>query len=123
MNRYGSLIHIERTTAQDHCAILIGMGKYAEHRCHADVRMSPVVGFYVAMDRLRDSAVQGVSGFLRDDDTGSRTVRYMNTFDAETEMANRVQWIPNERITWDYTGGIVAAPLGFICDCIFCLAQ
>jgi hypothetical protein len=37
---YGSLIHMVRVTAQDHCAILFGPGKFAEHRCHADVQMS-----------------------------------------------------------------------------------
>lgn len=119
--RYGSLIHMHRLVARDHCAILFGMGKFAEHRCHADNRMSDTVGPFLAMDSLRDPPIPGLVGFLRDNLHGSRSLRYVQLIDPATDAFYRTHWIANERVLWDYSGGTDDEPLGFVCDCSYCL--
>ena len=117
---YGSLIHMVRVTAQDHCAILFGPGKFAEHRCHADVQMSDHVGPWVSLFELRGYE-PGDIGLVMDP-TGHRPIRFRRTYDEVTMRLHRRFWEAGERICWDYSGGDNWGGTGpqFDCDCIHC---
>ena len=119
---YGSLIHMIRVTAQDHCAILFGPGKFAEHRCFADVQMSDHVGPSVSLELLQDYEAEDIG--LVVDPTGHRPIRFRRTYDEDEMRMHRVYWTAGERICWDYSGGDSwgGASAAFDCDCVHCEA-
>ena len=119
---YGSLIHVVRVTAQDHCAILFGPGKFAEHRCQADVQISDHVGPGYSLELLQDYEAGNI-GLVLDPD-GHHLMRFRRTYDEDRMRYHRVYWEEGERICWDYSGGDNWRGVGpvFVCDCVVCLA-
>jgi len=98
-----SLVRLRRVGARDHCAILFGMGRFCEHRCYADVRLSNRPGPTLSLVALQEGTVGNPVGYVPHPD-GHRPRRWVFPVDEAVDAPYRTKWVQGERVCKDYAG-------------------
>jgi len=119
---HSSLVRLRRVGARDHCAILFGMGRFCEHRCFADVRLSNRPGPPLSLMHLQAGTPWNPVGYVIYPH-GHRPLRWVFPVDEDIDTPYRTHWVEGERVCKDYAGSAEWAgedPV-FECDCVYCL--
>ena len=114
-----SLVRLRRQGARDHCAIFFGMGRFAEHRCFADVRLSNRPGPPLSVVSLQAGIAGNAVGYMPAAD-GFRPLRWVFPVDEEADRPYRQGWVEGERVCKDYAGS-AEWPGDEPGDCVCCL--